>query len=150
MEDLASVLLRFDNGAKGCFSVGQVCAGHKNDLVFELCGSEKSMRWRQEDQNYLWIGNRDTANEVLQKDPSLIDPEARPFAHAPGGHQESWPDANRNVMQTIYDFIASGKKGTDPTPAAMATFEDGFRANAIVEAIIHSAKQGSVWTKVDY
>ena len=32
VEDLASVLLRFDNGAKGAFSVGQVCAGHKNDL----------------------------------------------------------------------------------------------------------------------
>jgi predicted dehydrogenase len=150
VEDLASVLLRFDNGAKGSFSVGQVCAGHKNDLVFELCGSTKSMRWRQEDQNYLWIGNRDTANEILQKDPSLIDAEARPFAHAPGGHQEGWPDANRNVMQTVYDFIASGKKGTDPKPPAMATFEDGFRANAIVEAIITSAKQGSVWTKVEY
>src|SRR3954468_13299882 len=27
VEDLASVLLRFDNGAKGAFSVGQVCAG---------------------------------------------------------------------------------------------------------------------------
>ena len=33
VEDLASVLLRFDNGATGSFSVGQVCAGHKNDLV---------------------------------------------------------------------------------------------------------------------
>ena len=31
-EDLASVLLRFENGAKGCFSVGQVLPGHKNDL----------------------------------------------------------------------------------------------------------------------
>src|SRR5262245_55393957 len=35
VEDLASVLLKFDNGAKGCFSVGQVCAGHKNDLEIE-------------------------------------------------------------------------------------------------------------------
>jgi len=31
-EDLASVLVRFGGGAKGSFSVGQVCAGHKNDL----------------------------------------------------------------------------------------------------------------------
>ena len=36
MEDLASVLVRFENGAKGSFSVGQVCAGHKNDLVLEV------------------------------------------------------------------------------------------------------------------
>src|SRR5262245_36008026 len=33
-EDLATVLVRFENGAKGCVSVGQVCAGHKNDLWF--------------------------------------------------------------------------------------------------------------------
>jgi predicted dehydrogenase len=150
VEDLASVLLRFENGAKGAFSVGQVCAGHKNDLLYELCGSASSLRWRQEDQNYLWMGHRDTPNQVLQKDPSLIEPDARPFAHLPGGHQEGWPDANRNVMQTVYDFIASGKKLSDGKPAAMATFEDGFRANAIVEAIIQSAQKGSVWTKVNY
>ena len=76
VEDLASVLLRFDNGAKGSFSVGQVCAGHKNDLVLEICGSKSSMRWRQEHQNELWRGHRDRANEILQKDPSLLDPEA--------------------------------------------------------------------------
>src|SRR5262245_61905759 len=35
VDDLASVLVRFDNGAKGCFTAGQVCAGHKNDLVID-------------------------------------------------------------------------------------------------------------------
>src|SRR5581483_2949734 len=114
VEDLASVLLRFENGAKGAFSVGQVCSGHKNDLAFEICGSIKSFRWRQEDQNYLWIGNRDKPNEVLQKDPGLIEPDARPFAHLPGGHQEGWPDANYNLRQTVYGCIMAGKKGTDP------------------------------------
>src|SRR5580765_2560042 len=105
VEDLASVMLRFDNGAKGAFSVGQVCAGHKNDLILEICGSKKALRWRQEDQNELWIGNRDTANEIMQKDPALVDPTLRSYVHLPGGHQEGWPDANFNVMQSIYGFI---------------------------------------------
>jgi predicted dehydrogenase len=150
VEDLASVLLRFDNGAKGAFSVGQVCAGHKNDLILEICGSTKALRWRQEDQNDLWIGNRDGANEIMQKDPALVDPAVRSYVHLPGGHQEGWPDANFNVMQSIYGFIASGKKPGAERPAAYATFEDGYRANAIVEAIIQSARAGSVWTKVNY
>jgi predicted dehydrogenase len=150
VEDLASVLVKFDNGAKGCFSVGQVCAGHKNDLVLEICGSKGSLRWLQEHQNELWFGYRDKANEVLQKDPSLMDPEARGYAHLPGGHQEAWADAFYNVMRDIYGFVAAGKKPSDPHPAAFATFEDGYRANCIVEAIMQSAKQGSVWTKVTY
>ena len=34
--------------------------------------------------------------------------------------------------------------------AGFATFEDGYRANVIVEAILESAAKGSVWTKVNY
>jgi predicted dehydrogenase len=150
VEDLASVLVRFDNGAKGSFSVGQVCAGHKNDLVLEICGPKGSLRWRQEDQNYLWLGQRDGSNQVLQKDPALLDPEARVYAHLPGGHQEAWADAFTNLMRDIYGFIAEGKKPEDPHPPAFATFDDGYRANCIVEAILESAKKGSVWTRVSY
>jgi predicted dehydrogenase len=150
VEDLASVLLKFDNGAKGCFSVGQVCSGHKNDLVLEVCGAKAAVRWRQEHQNELWIGRRDSANEILQKDPGLIDAEVRGYAHLPGGHQESWADAFCNLMRDIYQFIADGKKPSDVHPPAFATFEDGYRANCVVEAILDSARKGSVWTTVTY
>ena len=47
-------------------------------------------------------------------------------------------------------FIADGKKPGDAHPPAFATFEDGYRANCIVEAILDSAKKGSVWTAVKY
>jgi predicted dehydrogenase len=145
VDDLASVLVRFDNGAKGTFSAGQVCAGHKNDLVLEVCGSKASLCWRQEQQNELWIGRREKANEILQKDPSLMDAEVRGYAHLPGGHQEAWADAFCNLMRDIYGCIASGEHAE-----IFATFEDGYRANCIIEAILESAKQGGVWTRVEY
>jgi predicted dehydrogenase len=149
VEDLASVLVRFDSGAKGSFSVGQVCAGHKNDLVLEVCGAKKALVWKQEAQNELWIGQRGGANQVLQKDPSLLDDAARPYAHLPGGHQEAWADAFANLMRDIYGFIAAGKSPKDAHPPTFATFEDGYRANCVVEAILKSAKAGA-WTKVEY
>jgi predicted dehydrogenase len=150
VEDLASVLVRFDNGAKGAFSVGQVCAGHKNDVVLEVCGSTSSLKWRQEHQNELWFGHRDQPNQILQKDPGLMDPEVRGYAHLPGGHQEAWADAFCNLMRDIYGFIAAGKKPSEAHPPAFATFEDGYRANVIVETILASARNGGVWTKLQY
>ena len=150
LEDLASVIVKFDGGAKGAFSVGQICAGHKNDLQLEVCGATGSLRWRQEQQNELWIGRRDGANHVLPKDPSLLGDVARRYAHLPGGHQESWADAFCNVMRDIYEVIARGPGRSDTRPPAFATFEDGYRANCIVDAILASAKGGGTWTQVRY
>jgi predicted dehydrogenase len=150
VEDLASVLVRFEGGAKGSFSVGQVCAGHKNDLWFEVSGATGSIRWHQERQNELWIGRRDAGNVVLPKDPSLLDEAVRRYAHLPGGHQEAWADAFRNVLRDVYEFIAEGRSPRETRPPAFATFDDGYHASCIVDAILESAGGGGRWTPVRY
>ncbi len=149
-EDLAAVLVRFEGGARGSVCVGQVCAGHKNDLWFEVNGAKASVKWIQERQNELWIGRRETANGVLLKDPSLLGDTGRRYAHLPGGHQEAWADAFCNLMRDVYGFIAEGRKPGDPKPPAFATFEDGYRSACVVDAIIASNAAGGVWTKVKY
>lgn len=148
LEDLASVLLRFDNGAKGSFSVGQICAGHKNDLVLEVNGASKSMKWKQESQNELWIGDRDAANQVLQKDPGLMNGAGSDFAILPGGHQEGWTDAFFALVRTMYAHMSDWQNGKTALSPMIATFEDGYRANCIIDAILGSAKAGGVWTEV--
>jgi predicted dehydrogenase len=152
-EDLATVLLRFDGGAKGCVSVGQVCAGHRNDLWFEANGRTGSLRWRQEQQNELWIGRRGLANSVMPKDPELLAPAAAAYAHLPGGHQEAWSDAFANVIRDVYGAIALAADGRRPVdmnvrPPAFATFEDGYHSACVVEAVLDSHRRGGVWTRV--
>src|SRR5205807_7789372 len=124
-EDLATILVRFDGGAKGSFSVGQVCAGHKNDLWFEANGRRASLRWLQERQNELWIGRREAPNALLPKDPALLLPAARAYTHLPGGHQEAWADAFCNVLRDVYSVIADDGLASKARPPAFATFEDG-------------------------
>ena len=147
-EDLATILLHFADGAKGSVSIGQVCAGHKNGLWFEVSGRQASIRWNQELQNELWIGRRDAANSVLAKDPSLLAPGARAYAHLPGGHQEGWADAFCNVMRDIYGVIAAGQGAGGPRPPAFATFEDGYHSACLVHAVLESHRRGGVWTGV--
>ena len=145
-EDLATILLRFEGGTRGAVSVGQVCAGHKNDFWLELNGAAASVRWQQEQQNELWIGHRDAPNAVMAKDPSLLHADARGYAHLPGGHQEGWPDAFFNVLRDVYDTIAG--RAAAGRGAAYATFEDGYRIAAVVDAVLESHRAGGVWTTV--
>lgn len=142
-EDLASVLLRFDNGAKGCLSVGQVLPGHKNGLEIELNGRTGSLRWNQERQNELWVGRHDKPNTLMCKDPALLVPGAREYAHLPAGHQESWGDAFRNVIGDVYEWVRTGQK-----PFAVCDFQNAYRTCRIIEAMLQSHAAGGVWQAV--
>jgi predicted dehydrogenase len=145
-EDVATVLLRFSNGARGSLRVGQVLPGHKNDLQLELNGRKASLRWLQEQQNELWIGRHDEANNVVVKDPALLSAAARAYAHLPAGHQEGWADAFANVIGDIYTVIRSG--GAVSRPATLCTFADATRTACVLEAMLKSAAAGGVWTDV--
>jgi hypothetical protein len=52
-------------------------------------------------------------------------------------------------MRDIYGFIAAGKKMSEQRPPAFATFEDGYHAACIVDAVLDSHRAGASWTKVD-
>jgi len=146
-EDFASVFVRFDDGTKGVFTVSQVSAGRKNKLSFELDGSKRSTFWNQEEPEKLWIGHRDKPNEILLSDPALFSPEARQAIHHPGGHNEGWPDALKNMMLKFYTFIREGKDLAHDEPG-FATFEDGHLSMSIVDAIFESNNQQR-WVKVE-
>ncbi|MEO8735431.1 MAG: Gfo/Idh/MocA family oxidoreductase [Edaphobacter sp.] len=148
-EDLASVLLRFENGAKGSFSVGQVLPGHKNDLQLEVNGRACSLKWKQEQQNELWIGHHNQPNCTMAKDPSLVSPDVLRYVHLPGGHQESWADAFLNLIRDAYGWIREGAS-PDTKPAMLPTFDDGYRSTCVVEAMLRSHAAGGVWQEVKY
>jgi predicted dehydrogenase len=143
-EDLATILLRFDNGARGSLRVGQVLPGHKNDLQIEVNGRQGSLCWEQERQNELWLGFHDRPNAILPKDPSLLSPEAAAYAHLPGGHQESWADAFHNVIADIYDCV----RDRNARPATLCTFADAYRTSTIIDGMLQSAAAGSRWVEI--
>ncbi|MEW6653127.1 MAG: Gfo/Idh/MocA family oxidoreductase [Bacteroidota bacterium] len=145
-EDGGAVIFQFENGRRGVFSVSQVSAGRKNHFAFEINGSTKSFAWNQENPNELWIGYRDKPNELLIKDPSLLNAEARQFAHYPGGHPEGYPDGPKNLFIQFYDVIRTGKNPQTVKPL-FATFEDGYYENKIVEAILESSKN-RCWVEI--
>ena len=144
-EDYASILLHFENGARGVVTVSQVSAGHKNRLYFELNGSASSLAWDSERPNELWTGHRDRANEHLLKDPSLLAPPAKTLASYPGGHNEGYPDTFKQLFRKVYAYIESGSLSAKPD---FPTFADGHYALLLGEAIAESVRCGR-WAQVE-
>lgn len=146
-EDAGSVLFRFDDGSKGCFSVSQVSAGRKNRLHFDINASACSLAWDQETPQQLWIGHRGQPNQLLSDDPSLLNRDVAGQAHFPGGHSEGWPDAFKNMMGNFYRAVQSGKMPTADEPH-FASFSDGANVMYIIDAIIKSHQQRR-WVSVE-
>ncbi len=137
-DDYASVLLRFENEARGVMTVSQVSAGRKARLWFEIDGSEGSLAFDSESPNELWIGRRDRASEILPKDPGLLSPQARGYAVYPGGHAEGYPDTFVQLFKDFYGYIAAGDFRA---PRSFPTFETGHHELVLCEAIAESAQK---------
>ena len=143
-EDWGSVLFRFTNGAPGTMCVSQVTAGRKNQITFEIAGSEGSLAWDSEHPNELWLGHRDKPNELLIRDPSLLAPGIRSFASYPGGHNEGFPDTFKQLYRAIYEYLA---EGDFLRPKIFAGFEDGHEELLLCEAILQSHR-AQAWVPV--
>jgi predicted dehydrogenase len=143
-EDYGSILLEFDSGAHGVLTVNQCAAGRKNRPYFEINGSKCSLVWNQERENELWVGRRDGPNQTILKDPSLLYPAAREYAHYPGGHNEGWAGGAKNLFRNVYGFIAGTRSGGD-----FSTFLDGHKEIAICDAALRSSREKK-WVDVEY
>jgi predicted dehydrogenase len=141
-EDAATVLLRFRGGATGACTISQVSAGKRNALTIELDAARESYSWNQEEPNVLSVGRRDTSNEQVLRDASLVAAEAAPLVHYPGGHQEGWPDALRNLFEDFYGVVRGER-----AQRTVATFDEAAQVQRVVDAIVQSDREGR-WVDV--
>jgi predicted dehydrogenase len=144
-EDVASILLRFANGARGALAVSQVSAGRKNSLQWEIDGSAGSAAWDSETPDHLWLGHRDRPNEILLRNPALMGAAGRAAAALPGGHVEGFGDTFAALFRAIYADVQAGGPGADPP---YATFAQGHDEMLVNDAIAASAREGR-WIDVD-
>ncbi len=144
-EDVATILLRFANGARGSVAVSQISAGRKNSLQWEIDGSDGAAAWDSETPDHLWLGHRDRPNEILLRNPALMGPAGRAAAALPGGHVEGFGDTFAALFRAIYADVIVGHPNPHPPYATFAAGHDEMLVN---DAIALSAHAGR-WVDVD-
>jgi predicted dehydrogenase len=137
-----AALLDFENGAIGVLESSLVATGRKNYLSWEINGSHGSLRWDLEHPNSLFacLDRGEPDDSLLGFTEISVTESCHPYVGAwwPQGHNIGWEHGQIIEKFHFLDAVANGK----PLNPCNATFEDGYRAAVIIDAMRQSSRTG--------
>jgi len=151
LDDDGSVMLKFDNGAKGVLMASQVAAGEENNLKIRIYGEKGGIEWMQHEPNTLHVKWLDQPAQVLRAGGNYgahLSSSAIHSCRTPGGHPEGYLEAFANIYRNFALTLGCKIDGTTPT-AEMLDFpgiEDGLRGMAFIDNVVASSQSDKKWT----
>ena len=135
VDDAFETAVRFENGAVGTIEATRFATGRKNAFSWEINGSKGSLAFDLERLNELQIS---AGNDGFRT--RLVSEADDPFWSWwwPHGHMIGWEHTFVHELHHLLDAIAGGTK----VAPHGATFEDGYRASEVCDAILRSAETG--------
>jgi predicted dehydrogenase len=136
VDDAFEAAIQFEGGAVGTIEATRFATGRKNALVWEINGSKGSLLFDLERLNELQIGDGSTGFRTR-----LVTEADDPFWGWwwPHGHVIGWEHTFVHELEHLLGAIA----GRNEVAPHGATFEDGYRASQVTDAIQRSAESGS-------
>jgi predicted dehydrogenase len=149
LDDDASVLLRFKNGARGVLWVSQIAAGEENNLRLRVYGTEGSLDWHQEHPNQLIFIPPGGPWQLFSRGNGSFSEAATRATHIPSGHPEGFLDAFANIYLNVGDTIRARLGGRDPSELELdfPTVYDGARGVKFIEKVVESSQSSQKWTR---
>jgi predicted dehydrogenase len=139
VDDDCTVLLRFENGARGVLLASQIEVGEMNGLRIRLYGEKGGLVWKQEVPNTLTLHTLDGRTEVIHAGGSQLGPDAASRTRTPTGHPEGYLEAFANLYR---DFAAVLCGGSAPLLPGIG---DALRGMTFVDTAVAASKGGKGW-----
>ena len=151
LDDDGNCLLRFNNGARGILHASQISIGEENNLAIWIYGEDKSLEWRQEHPNYLYVKVPDGPVQVWRRGNGYVGAASAAAARAtrlPSGHPEAFFEAFANNYVNFADTVRAKITRTKPNPLALdfPNVDDGLRGMLFIETVLASTKSNKKWT----
>jgi predicted dehydrogenase len=139
-----TVLLRFSKNLRGVIRASQVCGGEENNLTIAVYGSKASLKWAQENPNYLYMLSDSEPTKIFKPAHGFNDQFAESSHTMPSGH----PEGIYEALANIYKGTAKSIRGERFTPGEFPTVHDGVRGMRFISSVVESNKEGNKWVKV--
>ena len=151
VDDYASLLLRYSNGARGSMWVTNAASGAEHGLSFRIFGETGGLEWHQEEPNRLVHRKRDGLEEIVtRRKDALVSAAARQVTRVEIGHPEGYLEAFANLYSDFARAVIARMRHepADQIDRPFPTVEDGVKGLAFVEAAAQSSALRS-WKRVD-
>ncbi|WP_040523661.1 Gfo/Idh/MocA family protein [Aliiglaciecola lipolytica] len=146
LDDDGTVLLRFNNGAKGVLLSSQIAVGEENNLNIRIYGSKASLQWQQMEPNTLWLRFSDKPSQMIRAGVGECAAATAQSLRTPAGHPEGYIEAFANIYrqfaQQIRDF--DDAKPSDITMQAPG-IKEAIRGMAFIENTVAASHSPQKW-----
>jgi predicted dehydrogenase len=140
-DDAYAAIFELPDGATATLEASRVALGWKGRQRVEITGETGALWWDMEDPNRLHVFLREDEAEGLGgfRDVLVTQPE-HPYVAQwwPPGHVLGW---DASFVHQWRDFLNAVLEDR-PVPTRQASFEDGYRAAVLCEAILTAAREG--------
>jgi len=154
LDDDGSVLLHFDNGAKGVLMASQISAGEENAVRIRIYGEKGGLEWANEEPNTLIIKMLDQPRQLYRTGnayaaPYTLSSFATHNTRIPAGHPEGLLESFANIYRNFTLTVSAKKEGRTPTAEELdfPTVADGVRGMAFIDTVVASNSSLEKWTK---
>jgi len=154
LDDDGSVLLRFENGAKGVLMASQISAGEENAVRIRIYGEKGGLEWANEDPNNLIIKMLDQPRQLYRTGNSYAAPYtlssfATHNTRIPAGHPEGLLESFANIYRNFTLTVTAKREGRTPTAEQQdfPTVYDGVRGMTFIDTVVKNNEGTEKWTK---
>lgn len=151
LEDHATVLLHYDNGARGRLWVSSVDAGNMGAQRYRFVGSKASLSWTDTHPDQLTYEVQGEPARILHHGMPYLEPESLAIDRMGALHTEGLGDSWSNIYLWIAEAIAARMRGDD-TFLSTHHYPDltaGTEGVRWLEACVRSANQGAAWVSYE-
>lgn len=152
LDDDGSVLLRFDQGARGVLFASQIAVGEENNLRIRVYGTKGGLDWQQQEPNSLWLKWPDRPAELIRAGQGYLGVNASNNSRTPPGHPEGYIEAFANLYSNFATAIADARGTEAPQSSTMNNvpgIDEAVKGMAFIEAVVASSAAGGQWTQLN-
>lgn len=142
LDDDCSILLRFEDGARGVLLASQIEVGELNGLRIRVYGDKGGLVWKQEEPNILLLHHIDGRTELVRAGDASLEQDAKAVTRTPGGHPEGYLEAFANLYR---DFARQlrGEPGS-----LLPGIDDGLRGMAFIDTAVRASREETGWVEL--